>query len=48
MSTTRNRGFVALGTVFAVTALSPVLANVGAAATWSEIGWKRWRDSLSY
>ena len=100
----RNRGFVALGTVFAVSALSPVLANVGAAATWSDaflligslcaqvmmvsekyeswivwlivdlagtiqyallgywftavlyavftviaiIGWKRWRDSLSY
>ena len=100
----RNRRYVALGTVIAVTTLSPVLANVGAAATWSDaflligslfaqimmvyekyeswiawlivdlagtilyahlgywftavlyavftviaiIGWKRWRDSLSY
>ena len=100
----RNRGYVVIGTVISVAALSPVLANIGAAATWSDaflligslvaqvmmvyekyeswvvwfvvdlagtieyallgywftavlyamftviavIGWKRWRDSLSY
>ena len=100
----RNRSYVAIGTVVSVAALTPVLANIGAAATWSDaflligsliaqvlmvyekyeswviwfivdlagtieyallgywftavlyalftviaiIGWKRWRDSLSY
>jgi nicotinamide mononucleotide transporter len=100
----RNRRYIAMGTVISVAALSPVLANIGAAATWSDaflligslvaqvmmvyekyeswvvwfvvdlagtieyallgywftavlyamftviavIGWKRWRDSLSY
>jgi len=32
----RNRGYIALGTVVAVTALVPVLANIAAAATWSD------------
>ena len=100
----RNRGYVVIGTVASVAALTPVLSNIGAAATWSDaflligslvaqvmmvyekyeswivwlvvdlagtieyallgywftavlyalftviavIGWKRWRDSLSY
>lgn len=100
----RNRRFIAIGTIFAVAALTPVLSNIGAAATWSDaflligslvaqvlmvyekyeswilwlivdlagtiqyallgywftavlyalftviavVGWKRWRDSLSY
>jgi nicotinamide mononucleotide transporter len=102
--TNRNRRYIAIGTVFSVAMLSPVLSNIGAAATWSDaflligslvaqvmmvyekyeswivwlivdlvgtieyallgywftavlyamftvvavIGWKRWRDSLSY
>ena len=100
----RNRGFIAIAVVVSVAALTPVLANLGAAATWTDaflligslvaqvmmvyekyeswvvwfvvdlvgtieyavlgywftavlyalftviavIGWKRWRDSLSY
>jgi nicotinamide mononucleotide transporter len=100
----RNRRNIAIGTVVSVAVLSPVLSNIGAAATWSDaflligslvaqvmmvyekyeswvvwfvvdlagtieyallgywftavlyalftvvavIGWKRWRDSLSY
>lgn len=100
----RNRGYVVIGTIVSVAALTPVLSNIGAAATWSDaflligslvaqvmmvyekyeswivwlvvdlagtieyallgywftavlyalftviavIGWKRWRDSLSY
>jgi nicotinamide mononucleotide transporter len=100
----RNRKYIALGTFTSVAALSPLLSNIGAAATWSDafvligslvaqvmmvyqkyeswvvwivvdivaaiqyavygiyftallyvmftvvavIGWKRWRDSLSY
>lgn len=100
----RNRGYVVIGTVVSVASLTPVLSNIGAAATWSDaflligslvaqvmmvyekyeswviwfivdlagtieyallgywftavlyalftaiavIGWKRWRDSLSY
>jgi nicotinamide mononucleotide transporter len=100
----RNRKYIALGTFISVAALSPLLSNIGAAATWSDafvligsliaqvmmvyqkyeswvvwivvdivaaiqyavygiyftallyvmftvvavIGWKRWRDSLSY
>ena len=100
----RNRRTIAVGTVVSVAVLSPVLSNIGAAATWSDaflligslvaqvmmvyekyeswvvwfivdlvgtieyavlgywftavlyalftviavIGWKRWRDSLSY
>ncbi len=100
----RNRRTIAIGTVVSVAVLSPVLSNIGAAATWSDaflligslvaqvmmvyekyeswvvwfivdlvgtieyavlgywftavlyalftviavIGWKRWRDSLSY
>ena len=100
----RNRKYIALGTFISVVALSPLLSNIGAAATWSDafvligslvaqvmmvyqkyeswvvwivvdivaaiqyavygiyftallyvmftvvavIGWKRWRDSLSY
>lgn len=100
----RNRGYVVIATVVSVAALTPVLSNIGAAATWSDaflligslvaqvmmvyekyeswviwfivdlagtieyallgywftavlyalftviavIGWKRWRDSLSY
>jgi nicotinamide mononucleotide transporter len=102
--TVRNRTYIALGTFISVAALSPLLSNIGAAATWSDafvligslvaqvmmvyekyeswivwmvvdvvatiqyavnelyftailyamftviavIGWKRWRDSLSY
>lgn len=100
----RNRGYVLMGTVLSVATLTPILSNIGAAATWSDaflligslvaqvmmvyekyeswviwfivdlagtieyallgywftavlyalftvvaiIGWKRWRDSLSY
>jgi nicotinamide mononucleotide transporter len=100
----RSRRFVIIGTLFSVAALTPVLSNIGAAATWSDaflligslvaqvmmvyekyeswvlwfivdlagtieyavlgywftavlyalftaiavVGWKRWRDSLSY
>jgi nicotinamide mononucleotide transporter len=100
----RNRGYVIMGTVISVATLTPILSNIGAAATWSDaflligsliaqvmmvyekyeswviwfivdlagtieyallgywftavlyalftviaiIGWKRWRDSLSY
>jgi nicotinamide mononucleotide transporter len=100
----RNRTYIAIGTFLSVAALSPLLSNIGAAATWSDafvligslvaqvmmvyekyeswivwmvvdvvatiqyavnglyftailyamftviavIGWKRWRDSLSY
>ena len=100
----RNRGYVLMGTVISVATLTPILSNIGAAATWSDaflligslvaqimmvyekyeswviwfivdlagtieyallgywftavlyalftvvaiIGWKRWRDSLSY
>ena len=32
----RNRGYLVLATVLAVAALAPVLANIGAAATWSD------------
>jgi len=102
--TVRNRTYIAIGTFLSVAALSPLLSNIGAAATWSDafvligslvaqvmmvyekyeswivwmvvdvvatiqyavnemyftailyamftviavIGWKRWRDSLSY
>ena len=102
--TVRNRAYIAIGTFLSVAALSPLLSNIGAAATWSDafvligslvaqvmmvyekyeswivwmvvdvvatiqyavtgvyftaliyamftviavIGWKRWRDSLSY
>ena len=102
--TVRNRMYIAIGTFLSVAALSPLLSNIGAAATWSDafvligslvaqvmmvyekyeswivwmvvdvvatiqyavngvyftaliyamftviavIGWKRWRDSLSY
>jgi nicotinamide mononucleotide transporter len=102
--TVRNRTYIAIGTFISVAALSPLLSNIGAAATWSDafvligslvaqvmmvyekyeswivwmvvdvvatiqyavnelyftailyamftviavIGWKRWRDSLSY
>ena len=102
--TVRNRGYIAIGTFLSVAALSPLLSNIGAAATWSDafvligslvaqvmmvyekyeswivwmvvdvvatiqyavnevyftaliyamftviavIGWRRWRDSLSY
>ena len=100
----RNRGYVLMGTLISVATLTPILSNIGAAATWSDaflligslvaqimmvyekyeswviwfivdlagtieyallgywftavlyalftvvaiIGWKRWRDSLSY
>jgi len=102
--TVRNRRYIAIGTFLSVAVLSPLLSNIGAAATWSDafvligslvaqvmmvyekyeswivwmvvdvvatiqyavngvyftaliyamftviavIGWKRWRDSLSY
>jgi len=102
--TVRNRAYIAIGTFLSVAVLSPLLSNIGAAATWSDafvligslvaqvmmvyekyeswivwmvvdvvatiqyavngvyftaliyamftviavIGWKRWRDSLSY
>ena len=102
--TVRNRTYIAIGTFLSVAVLSPLLSNIGAAATWSDafvligslvaqvmmvyekyeswivwmvvdvvatiqyavtgvyftaliyamftviavIGWKRWRDSLSY
>ena len=32
----RNRAYLVLATVLAVAALAPVLANIGAAATWSD------------
>ena len=32
----RNRQYIAIGTVISVAMLSPVLANIGAAATWSD------------
>ena len=33
---TRNRGLIAIAVVFSVAALTPVLSNVGAAATWTD------------
>lgn len=33
---TRNRGIIAIAVVFSVAALTPVLSNVGAAATWTD------------
>ena len=33
---TRNRSYVAMGIVVSVAALTPVLSNIGAAATWSD------------
>jgi nicotinamide mononucleotide transporter len=33
---TRNRSYIALTVVVSVAALSPVLSNIGAAATWSD------------
>jgi nicotinamide mononucleotide transporter len=33
---TRNRIAIAIGTLVSVAALSPVLANIGAAATWTD------------
>jgi len=32
----RNRRNIAIGTIFSVAVLSPVLSNIGAAATWSD------------
>jgi len=32
----RNRKYIALGTFISVAALSPLLSNIGAAATWSD------------
>ena len=32
----RNRRYIAIGTILSVAALSPLLANIGAAATWSD------------
>lgn len=32
----RNRGLIAIAVVFSVSALTPVLSNIGAAATWTD------------
>lgn len=32
----RNRGYLTIGTIIAVAVLTPVLSNLGAAATWSD------------
>jgi nicotinamide mononucleotide transporter len=34
--TVRNRMYIAIGTFLSVAALSPLLSNIGAAATWSD------------
>jgi nicotinamide mononucleotide transporter len=34
--TVRNRTYIAIGTFLSVAALSPLLSNIGAAATWSD------------
>jgi nicotinamide mononucleotide transporter len=34
--TVRNRCYIAIGTIISVAALSPLLSNIGAAATWSD------------
>ena len=32
----RNRQYIAIGTIISVSALSPLLSNIGAAATWTD------------